>query len=243
MTIKVDLSNMNTNNFFTSDELFSILDKQNSGKSISSYKMALDKLLKEKAVVRVGRNCYVLKDKKISDYFYLESTKVMKIENIMSKKFPLVEYQVFELNQLNNFLNHQIAHNVIFLSVEKDLDKYIFEELKEKFKGDVLLNPTTEEYNLYWNENLIVINRLRSESPKNRIEPFKAPIEKFLVDIYADKIIKQTYSLSEYPNVLKEAFDKYIIDESKMFRYARRRNCEQKILDIISKNNIKLRTR
>ena len=59
----------------------------------------------------------------------------------------------------------------------------------------------------------------------------------------ADKVLKTTFSEAEYPGVLEQAFQKYIIDESQMFRYAKRRHIKDDILDIIrNQTPIKLRT-
>ena len=64
-----------------------------------------------------------------------------------------------------------------------------------------------------------------------------------LVVIMADKVLKTTFSEAEYPGVLEQAFQKYIIDESQMFRYAKRRHIKDDILDIIrNQTPIKLRT-
>ena len=63
-----------------------------------------------------------------------------------------------------------------------------------------------------------------------------------LVDIVNDKIIKSTFSESEYPQIFESVFDRYVIDESQMFRYARRRTSDKKIKELIQqKTKIKLR--
>ena len=54
-----------------------------------------------------------------------------------------------------------------------------------------------------------------------------------LVDIVNDKIIKSTFSESEYPQIFESVFDRYVIDESQMFRYARRRTSDKKIKELI----------
>lgn len=64
-----------------------------------------------------------------------------------------------------------------------------------------------------------------------------------LVDMAAEKVIKATFSEAEYTGVLEQAFQKYIIDESQMFRYAKRRHVKDDILKIIhNQTTIKLRT-
>lgn len=44
----------------------------------------------------------------------------------ISKKFPYISFTVFETVLMNNFLNHLIAQNTIFLQVERESSIYIF---------------------------------------------------------------------------------------------------------------------
>lgn len=58
-------------------------------------------------------------------------------------------------------------------------------------------------------------------------------LEKLLVDLFADEKLQLFLETSEFSTILEQAFHTYVIDESKMFRYARRRNIEDKIKRII----------
>mgnify|MGYP006876759154 CR=1 FL=1 len=82
-----------------------------------------------------------------------------------------------------------------------------------------------------------------TEAPKGKKAAWHTSLEKMLVDMTAEKVIKTTFNEAEYPDVLEQAFRKYIIDESQMFRYAKRRHVKDDILKIIhSQTTIKLRT-
>ena len=48
---------------------------------------------------------------------------------------------------------------------------------------------------------------------------------------------------SEYPAILEEAFHKYYLDGTKMFRYARRRNVEARMKTFIRQETLKLLNR
>ena len=159
------------------------------------------------------------------------------------ERHPFLEYRIFELVQMNEFLNHQIAHNAVFVFVKADLGDFVFETLKEKYPGKVLLNPSVKEYHLYWQDDLIIVGKLLTEAPKGKKAVWHTCLEKMLVDMTAEKVIKTAFSEAEYPGVLEQAFQKYIIDESQMFRYAKRRHIKDDILKIIqSQTGIKLRT-
>ena len=52
-------------------------------------------------------------------------------------------------------------------------------------------------------------------------------IEKILVDIVAEKTFENLYSKSEVKRIYETAYQRYIIDNTKLLRYARRRNKEK----------------
>lgn len=54
---------------------------------------------------------------------------------------PYLDFRIFELVQLNEFVNHQIAQNMIFVSVEGELEEDVFNTLWENYEGSVLLKP------------------------------------------------------------------------------------------------------
>ena len=64
----------------------------------------------------------------------------------IEEQYPELDFRIFELVQLNEFVNHQIAHNVIFVSVESGLGAYVFDSLKERYTGKILLNPSVETF-------------------------------------------------------------------------------------------------
>ena len=57
-----------------------------------------------------------------------------------------------------------------------------------------------------------------------------------LVDIFSENLIKATFSESEFPTIYEEAFGSYIIDESQMFRYAKRHKSDGRIKRFIQGN-------
>lgn len=61
-------------------------------------------------------------------------------------------------------------------------------------------------------------------------------IEKLLVDMVCNKLIFMLVEKSEYPEIYEEIFSRYTIDESKLFRYARRRNAEKRLKEYLKRN-------
>ena len=104
-------------------------------------------LQNSKLIVRVGHNQYkkVENEPKKSVFTGVYSNLALQVIEFMQERFPLLSYRVWELSWLNEFFNHQLARNQIFLDVEKDGCDFVFSELVEKFPGKVLLKPKVQE--------------------------------------------------------------------------------------------------
>ena len=99
----------------------------------------------------------------------------------------------------------------------------MFNTLWERHKGSILLKPDVDELFRYMNEDMVVIIKLPTESPKGIDVFWDTRLEKMLVDIAVDKLLRKIVYSGEYPTIYQDAFSKYVIDKSVMVRYARRR--------------------
>ena len=214
---------------FTKNEFADLIHEVNPQYSERSVYWLLRKLQQEKQKM---------------PYTYEHSSEWNQIVSGIEKEYPLVDFQAWELIQLNEFVNHQIAHNTVFIEVEDMLEEAVFHTLKSKFPC-VLLFPSEETFYRYRSpEQTIVILKLISEAPKPVGQPYSAPLEKLLVDLFSRKLTGHLIERAEYPAVYEEAFSKYLIDQKKMFRYARRRGVEEEMKELIrTSTNIKLITK
>ncbi|MBQ4559507.1 MAG: hypothetical protein IJA54_04185 [Tyzzerella sp.] len=227
---------------FSRTELMDILRMNGEEIGEASFKAALQKLLKEGVIVRVGRNAYCVANNGIRVYDYAYSEEATQVAECLNEKFPHLEFTIMDFVQLNEFVNHQLSHNVMFVSVEGDLGEFVFDTLRELYPGKVLINPSVEVYHQYWYDGMIVIGKLVSEAPMGQKEKWHTRIEKLLVDLFTNSILHSSISESELPKIYEEAFAKYAVDESCLFRYAKRRGAEKKIREFIAqKTNVQLR--
>ena len=128
----------------------------------------------------------------------------------------------------------------MFVYTDIDIADFVFETLNSEFSEMVMLFPKSNEFHKYRKDNSVVVSRLISESPKNAENPWQISIEKMLVDIVSDRLLRETFSDSEFNNIFDTAFERYIIDESKLLRYAGRRNAVNRIKKyLIPKNRIR----
>ena len=96
-----------------------------------------------------------------------------------------------------------------------------------------MYKPSKADYALYWKEDCIVVTDLISEAPVRESSPHEICLEKMLVDMFCDKLIQSTYSKAEFPEVLQKAMTDWLIEKTKMLRYARRRGKEEEIRKIL----------
>lgn len=188
---------------------------------------ALRKSVSEGEILHVGRDQYTVSNKK-RVYRYQYSAEAVQIASDIRKDYPEVDFRIFELVQLNAFVNHLYAHNTIFVYVENDVIEFVFDTLHHKYPGKVLFKPKREEYYRYLVDNQIVILRLPTETPRGIDKDWHSRLEKILVDIVVDKLLSKIVSSSEYNAIFTEAYERYLIDEKGMFRYANRRGAGSK---------------
>lgn len=229
---------------FTRKELLESFRMAGYMLSEASFYKKVEELVKNGQIVRIGRNVYSLPDNKRLAYEYKYSELAEEVAREIAQQYPYVNFSIFEFVQLNDFVNHLIAHNVIFLSVEAEIMDFVFETLRDKYPGKVLINPTVEIYHQYWSDNMIVLGKLTTEAPKGQKASWHTRLEKMLVDIMAEPLLLASISRAEYPHIYEDAFDRYIVDENGLFRYASRRKVTKKIKELIRKEtDIVLRTK
>ena len=228
---------------FSARDFSMINQNRGCGLGEEALRKRLRSMVQSGDVIRVGRNAYCVSGTNVSNYRHEYSEEACMVASAIQEAFPTVEFTVFEMIQLNEFVNHQLAHNVLFVSVDEDVIDFVFELLKERYSGKVLYNPTLEVYHRYWSDGMIVINKKVTEAPKGTREFWHTRLEKLLVDMVSDSLLQEIISKSEYPSIFEGAFSDYAIDESCLFRYARRRGTEKRLRALIrEKTDILFRT-
>lgn len=230
---------MNCLNILSSYNCFSFNDfvEANVSCGVSLKEPSLRKKLQEyldhQEVIRIGRGLYCVSNSDRIAYSYKYSDLSSNVANLLKSTHPYMAFSVFELIQLNEFVNHQFSHNIVFVSVDEEIMDFAFDTLKEAYPGKVLLSPNVELYHRYWSDDMIVVVKLATEAPKNNKDMWQIRLEKILVDLFAEPLLIASISEGEYPTILEDAFERYIVDESSFFRYAKRRYVDKKIKKMI----------
>lgn len=229
MDINVLIDKLNRSDF-TTIEFADMLRKESPTIGRSTIYYFLKLLCDEGRITRTSRGHFRVS--KVKDYRYELSDTAKELSSLISAQYPLVTFQIWELYQMNEFVNHLLAHNTIFVEVEDMLDETVFEFLFDKYPH-VLLNPTVDEYYRYSGDETIVVRKLISEAPQPYGVFRQASLEKILVDLFGRGISGTIVAKSEYRAIYEDSFEKYNINKAKMFRYARRRGIEKVIKDYI----------
>lgn len=215
---------------YSRKELVDMLRNLKADLSDGTYNWILGSLVSDGQLIRQGYDAYRLsngisKKEYRPDY----SGDALGVMNDVQNKYPYVRFTVFETVLMNEFLNHLIANNTIFIQVEKESSIFIFRYLQEAGYQNVLYKPDVSDFDLYWAKGSIIVTNLISESPIRTDNPGEILLEKILVDMLADKLIATTFSKAELPDVFEQAVSRYNLDKVRMFRYARRRNRQDEV--------------
>ncbi len=209
---------------YSRDDLFRLFSYAKLGLSESTFRWTLYNLLRDGKIYKTDYDTYgTKKPLSLSRYSPLYSEKAKKVINALEREYPELQFVVFESILLNEFLNHQIAQNTVYVQVEKDLSSFVFDYIREKLGGIVLYKPNKSEYERYWAKDCIVVLELISQAPLSQESPHDITAEKLLVDIVAEKSITASFSPSETAHVFESVLSHYQVDRRRVNRYAGRR--------------------
>lgn len=192
-------------------------------------------LKKEVILYGIARGIYSLSETNI--YIPEVSRSLKLLFSVSKKKFPFVEMCIWNTKLINEFMLHQPGRFYTILEIEKDVKESVFYALKELGK-DVYLDPTIEMLNKYViNKNdPIIITSLVTEAPTQKVNGVNTiTLEKLLVDLFCNETLFAAHGGAELEHIYSSALDKYTTSNTKLLRYASRRNKKEAIELLIDK--------
>ncbi|WP_437373047.1 DUF6577 family protein [Maribacter litoralis] len=196
--------------------------------------------LKKKDIIKtIGRGLYVISYK--PKYKPVLSDNVLKIARKTNERFSEIQYAIWENQWLNEFTQHQVSNQMIVVEVEKEFTESLYYYLNDSLRMDFFLNPDEKEIELYISESTVpvVIKRLVTRAPISKLSDKKstvlvATLEKIMVDLFADEKLFHFYQGSELINIYEKILERYSINFTKLFSYAKRRKKEEEIKQFIN---------
>lgn len=228
---------------FTISEAYERALSSGYSQGVSAFRMCFLRQVKAGSFLRVARDRYVASTSGLVRYSWNYSDEVKALVAEIRATTNDLRFSVFEIRQLNEFVNHLFGQNTIFVSVADKAADFVFSNLQPTHVGKILLRPTADEFYRYQMDGTIVLLDLPTEAPGCSRSRWQCGIEKWLVDLFAEPLLKSLVSPSELPEILNAALGRYAVNESALFRYAKRRTADAVIRDFIAKNTtVKLRT-
>ncbi|MDT0294847.1 DUF6577 family protein [Mesonia ostreae] len=226
---------------FDRDELFQFYLEFEPELKESTFSWRIYELKKKDIIKTIGRGLYVISYK--PKFKPVLSDNVLKIATKTNERFEEIQYAIWENQWLNEFTQHQVSNQMIVVEVEKEFTNSLYYYLNENLPMDFFLNPDDKEIEFYISESNVpvVIKRLVTRAPIQKIKNKKAAVpiatlEKIMVDLFADENLYHFYQGSEMINIYQNIIDRYNINFTKLFSYAKRRKKEQEIKQFISRH-------
>ena len=86
---------------------------------------------------------------------------------------------------------------------------------------------------LHKNRPFDIFEKAFMEGPVNRLMPHVAPPEQWLADILADERISASFEGAELPQIFSAFTNRYVVNRSALFRYARRRGVDGRVRNLL----------
>ena len=220
------------NTYLSKVELYNKYEKNDM--SSRTKDMLIKKLIEDGIITKICNNQYKIVNKR-KYHIYREYDNTKDLINLL--KEVRYDYIIYNITFLNEWLNQLIGKNTIFIEVDKKYFNSIYELLVDNEYKNVLVNPSMQEIEKYSLSDLIIIKPLYSRSPINRKEK-SFTLEKIIVDLFVDDILKKYYSTSELPWIYKQIFKEYAIDEYSLNTYLTRRRIKEKFYEFLKTNDL-----
>jgi len=203
------------------------------GMKPTSVRQNLCRLASNGSLVRVGYGRYALGVAK--EFFSLEvPSNVISIYNELHSQLPFADFCVYS-GAIYEPLQHHISINhTIYVETNRDTVDSVFTLLKDKY-DNVYHQPDENFMRRYVDlrKDCIIVKLLVTEAPTTLVNGVPSPtLEKILVDILADNDLEYLRG-SEYQYMFETAVNQYVLSESRLLRYARRRGVQNKIKTMI----------
>lgn len=222
MTDDIKLDVFENNTYILKEDLFDYLKKITHYEKDSSIRWVVHELVKSGYITKIDSKHYY--KGLLKDFSPKVETKTKKrIKEIMLVKYPELDCVIYEAIMFNEWINLQLFQNVIFVDVEKYYIEDVFTSLRNQLPNRVLLDPTTKDYYLYAENDLVIVSSLLTRAPIHR-NSYEIKVEKVIVDLFSNDLVSKVLSQSEYETMIEHIFRMYKVNMKTIYSYAKRRN-------------------
>ena len=192
----------------------------------------LSRLVKDGELVRKKHGVYARYSPSNSFHVVLKEQE-KTIHGLIYKALPLISYCLYNGETLVPLQHHLFQNNATYIEVEREAVDTVFHICKdngyESFKSPTM--EMTKDY-IDLSKPVVIVKPLVTESPLAQKDGIMVPtLEKLLVDLRKDEDfyflrgVEETY-------IMENALSLYGINESRLKRYAKRRNLDLKNFEL-----------
>lgn len=213
---------------FGVDEILTVQDSINR----TTLQCMLSRLVGEGELVRKTRGVYARRTSSSSFQVVLKEQE-SAICNLIRKALPLISYCIYNGETLAPLQHHVFQNNATYIEVERDAVESVFHICKDN-DFESYKSPTKEMTRDYIDlgKAVVIIKPLVSESPLTQNNGIMVPtLEKLLVDLCKDEDFYFLQGVEE-TYIMENARSLYDINESRLKRYAKRRNIDPKNFEL-----------
>ena len=217
---------------FTTQELIELLTQLNPESTRNTHSWRINQLKTSGQIHQVGRGLYSFISK--PEYTPTLSLKAKRLFNRVQKLVPGLEIVVWETNMIAEIMDRPIEKQIIFFHTKRDKIDYLYAKMLD-FSKPVFPNPNKEvieTYLLPLNEAIVLLP-LSTQTPVMMVNDFKTKtIEGLLVSACLVETILSPMGI-DLTQLFAAVFAKYNVNESKLLRYAGRRDRKTEIIEIL----------
>lgn len=224
---------------FSRDELFSFFKQYEPNLKEGTFGWRIYDLKQKHIIKDVKKGFYTLEQKQ--PFRPVPDAMIDQLSNFLQNSFLFHFYNVWTTAWLNELIELQATSFLYILEVDKDSMNEVFFALKDKGRfQNLFLKPDKRVIETYISElsEAIIIEPMITRAPvfktKNIIFP---TLEKILVDLYCDKELFFAYQGYQLVNIFEASMEKYLINYSRLFNYAKRRKREEALKSFLVEND------
>lgn len=198
----------------------------------STARQYLSALSMENKIIRTGKGEYMFADKQV--FRFIPSEALEKLYHELKEELPFTDFCIYDGSIFIPFQHHVSVNHVIYVETNRDAVDTVFARLKASRSG-VYKQPDAAFMYDYVNlqEACVIVKAFVTESPVNIIHGVRTPaLEKLLVDIQKDEDFDYMRG-TEAAYMYQAAFDQYVVNTRRLFRYARRRGAYENISSLV----------
>lgn len=229
-----DLISQFGNRIFSTEDIANLYHSRKVDLKTTTLNWRIYDWVKKGEIERIGKGLFKIGE--TTTFQPVLDVKLKTLHNKVSTAFPFVQICVWNTSLINEFTQHISNVKLSIIEVDKDISEAVFLFLKEQ-NLNVFINPSDEilEQYIISSPNPIIIKNLLSESPLQTISNYNTiTIEKLLVDLFSEKYLFNFYQGREFQNIIKNGYDKYTVNNTKLLRYASRRGKKEELKLIIN---------